>query len=165
MMNWALAQTEHPVIIRVPVAPLRSLGLEVDDDYSDLNTYQLVRSGSGTAIVAAGNMLSAALEAAEILEAEGIRPTVINPRFLSGIDEEMLSSLSEDHTAVLTVEDAILDGGMGQKIASFFGDRPMLVRNLGLPKIFIDGYKASELADKYHLTARGIAQQVREMFK
>lgn len=165
MTKWALEQTVHPVIIRVPVAPLMSLGIEVDDDYSDLNTYKLVRSGSDVAIVAAGTMLGTALKAAEILKAKGINPTVINPRFLSGIDEEMLSSLSEDHRAVLTVEDALLDGGMGQKIASFFADRPMLVRNLGIPKIFADGYSPKELADRFHLTPEGIADQAVEMFK
>lgn len=165
MVNWALRQTEHPVIVRVPVAPLLSLGIEVETDYSDLNSYSLVRSGHGVAVVAAGNMLSAALKAADILATEGITPTVINPRFLSGIDEEMLSSLSVDHSAVLTVEDAIVDGGMGQKIASFYGDRPMLVRNLGLPKEFMDGYKAKEIASRYHLAAEGIAAQIREMFK
>ena len=91
--------------------------------------------------------------------------TVINPRYLSGIDEEMLSSLSEDHRAVLTVEDAIVDGGFGQKVATFFGDRPMLVRNLGLPKTFMDGYDARTVAAQCHLTPEGIAQQVLEMFK
>ena len=165
MVNWALEQTQHPVIIRVPVAPLQSLGLAVDTDYSDLNTYQLVKSGHDIAIVAAGNMLATALQAAQILEKDGIEPTVINPRFLSGIDEEMLSALSEDHRAVITVEDAIIDGGMGQKIATFFADRPMLVRNLGLPKAFVDGYNAKEMAQKAHLTPEGIAQQAREMFK
>ena len=165
MVKWALDQTDHPVIIRVPVAPLTSLNLEVDTDYSDINTYSLVRSGHDVAIVAAGNKLAAALQAADILENEGIKPTVINPRFLSGIDEEMLSSLSEDHKAVLTVEDAIVDGGMGQKIATFFGDRPMLVRNLGLPKEFMDGYDRRRIAETYHLTPQGIASQVKEMFK
>lgn len=165
MARWALNQTEHPVVIRVPVAKPVSLGLEVDADYSDLNTYRMVRSGHRVAIVAAGNTLAAALKGADILQTKGITPTVINPRFLSGIDEEMLSALSSDHQAVLTVEDAILDGGMGQKIASFFADRPMLVRNLGLPKKFVDGYRASELAERYHLTPEGIAGQALEMFK
>lgn len=165
MLEWALTQKEHPVIIRVPVAPIESLGLDVDKDYSDLNTYQQVRSGSDVAIVAAGNMLRNALKAADLLSADGIHPTVINPRFLSGIDAEMLSALSPDHRAVITVEDAILDGGMGQKIASFYADRPMLVRNLGLPKMFVDGYDARKVADDAHLTPEGIAAQARQMFK
>lgn len=165
MMNWAIDQTDHPVIVRVPDPEVIDLDIPVDDDYSDLNTYQLVRSGSDIAIVAAGNMLPAALKAADILAADGISPTVINPRYLSGIDEEMLSALSEDHRAVLTVEDAIIDGGMGQKIASFFGDRPMLVRNLGLPKVFMDRYDDTVVKDAAHLTPEGIAALAREMFK
>lgn len=165
MVKWSLGQTDHPVVIRVPGGTPRSLSLEVDDDYSDLDTYRLVRSGRDVAIVAAGNMLAAALQAADLLEKDGVRPTVINPRYLSGIDREMLSSLSPDHRAVLTVEDAILDGGMGQKIASFFADRPMLVRNLGLPKAFLDRYDARKVADEAHLTPEGIASQVLEMFK
>ena len=56
MLNWSLEQREHPVIIRIPVAPLLSLGLDIDDDYSDLNTYSLVRSGHDVAVIAAGNM-------------------------------------------------------------------------------------------------------------
>lgn len=164
MVEWALDQTVYPVIIRVPEAPLASLGLEIDNDYSDLNTYRLVRSGHKIAIIAAGTMLANALKAADILSAEGIEPTVINPRFLSGIDEEMLSSLSPDHKAVITVDDAIIDGGFGQKVATFFADRPMLVRNLGLPKVFMDGYDARAVATECHLTAEGIAGQAREMF-
>lgn len=165
MVNWSLRQVDHPVIIRVPGAMPVSLGLDVDDDYSDLNTYRVVRSGSDIAIVGAGNMLANALKAADILAQKGINPTVINPRYLSGIDEELLSSLSPDHRAVLTVEDAILDGGMGQKIASFYADRPMLVRNLGLPKVFMDRYDARQVATDAHLTPDGIASQALQMFK
>ncbi len=165
MMNWAIDQTEHPVIVRVPDPEVVDLDIDVDDDYSDLNSYQMVRSGHDIAIVAAGNMLPDALKAADKLEAEGIKPTVINPRFLSGIDEEMLSALSEDHRAVLTVEDAILDGGMGQKIASFFADRPMLVKNLGLPKVFMDRYDADKVKNEAHLTVDGIVEQAKMMFK
>ena len=165
MMNWAVEQTDYPVIVRVPDPAVVDLDIEVDDDYSDLNSYRMVRSGHDIAIIAAGNMLPDALKAADKLEAEGIKPTVINPRFLSGIDEEMLSALSEDHRAVLTVEDAILDGGMGQKIASFFADRPMLVKNLGLPKVFMDRYDASKVKEEAHLTVDGIAEQAKIMFK
>lgn len=165
MTDWALTQREHPVVVRVPAAPVIDLDIEMSDDYSDLNTFSMVRSGSGVAIIAAGDMLAPALKAAETLAAEGKAPTVINPRFVSGLDEEMLSALSEDHTAVLTVEDGILDGGFGQKVAAFYGDRPMLVRCLGLRKEFMDRYDAAKVADAAGLTAEGIARNVREMFK
>lgn len=161
MVRWALRQTDRPVVIRVPGAMPQSLQLDIADDYSTINTYSRVRSGHGVAIVAAGATLGAALKATDMLAADGIHPTVINPRFVSGIDAEMLSSLSSEHTVVVTVEDALLDGGMGQKIASFYGDRPMLVRNLGLPKVFLDRYNPATVAADAHLTPEGIAEQVR----
>lgn len=165
MLGWAIKQRKYPVAVRVPVAPVMDLDYDLDTNYDDLNTFQQVVSGSKVAIIAVGNMLAPALKAAETLKGEGIEPTVINARFVSGLDTEMLSALSPDHTAVLTVEDGIIDGGFGQKVASFYGDRPMLVRNLGLPKEFMDRYNRAELLDKCHLTADGIAGQAREMFK
>ena len=92
MLKWALDQTKHPVAIRVPAIPVADLDIPVSDTYDDLNTFQQVRAGHGVAIIAVGNMLGNALKAADILKADGYEPTVINPRFLSGLDAEMLSS-------------------------------------------------------------------------
>lgn len=165
MLNWAMAQTSHPVVIHVPSMTPVSLPVPVDTDYSDLNTFSLVRSGSDVAVIAVGQTMVNALKAADMLAAEGTNVTVINPRFVSGLDEEMLSALTPDHKAVLTVEDSCLAGGFGEKVAAFYGDSPMLVRNLGLPREFLDRYDVSELAERCHLTAEGIADTVREMFK
>lgn len=164
MADWALTQTDHPVVIRIPAA-MDELDIPVDRNLDDLNTFQLVEGGRDIAIIAVGSMMKYALEAARKLRAEGINPTVINPRFVSGLDEEMLSSLSPDHRAVITVEDGILDGGFGQKVSAFYGDRPMLTLNLGLPKEFRDRFDVNKLADECHLTADGIADMARNMFK
>lgn len=160
MASWALDQTDHPVVIRVPGGKVQNLGIPVADDYSNLNTYVRVREGSQLAVIAAGHTLEIALKAADVIEKKyGFKPTVINPRFTSGIDAEMLGSLSPDHRAVITVEDALLDGGMGQKIAAFYANRPMLVSTLGLPKEFVDRYKASEVAAAARLTVDGIVEE------
>lgn len=164
MTKWALRQKEYPVVIRVPGVKVESLPIPVEEDYSDINTYRMVRTASGVAIVAAGAMLPVALQAADILEKEGKRVTVINPRFLNAVDAEMLSSLSPDHKGVVTVEDALIDGGMGQKIASFYGDRPMMVKNLGIEKKFLDRYDPRQVAQESKLTAEGIAETVRMMW-
>lgn len=166
MSDWALRQRRFPVALRVPAAPVMDIPEVVgQDNYDDLNTFSQVVSGHGIAIIAVGNMLSYALEANRILREKGYEPTVINPRFVSGLDEAMLSALSPDHTAVLTVEDGVLDGGFGQRVASFYGDTPMLVRSLGLPKQFADRYNAAELAARCRLTAQGIAEAAAEMFR
>ena len=165
MYHWALKQTDHPVVIRIPNQMIEIPDYKPDTDYSDINSFKQVEGGHGLAIIAVGPMLEYALEAAKQLRAKGINPTVINPRFVSGLDEEMLSALSPDHKAVITVEDGILDGGFGQKVAAFYGDRPMMVKCLGLPKEFHDKFNAEEFAEKCKLSTAGIVETALTMFK
>lgn len=164
MATWAMRQSDHPVVLRIP-ATVEKVDGPFDTDYSDLNTFRQVRSGHDVAIIAVGAMLPAALRAAEQLAAKGVEATVINPRFVSGIDEEMLSSLEPDHKAVITVEDGVLDGGFGEKIARFYSDRPMLVKCLGVRKQFLDKVNQQELAARSGLTADGIVEAYSTMFK
>lgn len=82
----------------------------------------------------------------------GFTPTLINPRFASGIDKELLESLSERHQMVITMEDGILSGGFGEKIASFYGSSDMKVKNYGLDKKFYDRYDPNELLKEVGMT-------------
>lgn len=132
MSAWAVRQQGRAIVLAVST-PLPQLDYELDTEYDAANTSQQVREGHGVAVIAAGTTLQAALEASDRLAAEGKKLTVINARFLSGIDCALLSSLEPDHQAVLTVEAGELNGGYGQKVAAFFGDRPMLVRCLAKP--------------------------------
>lgn len=75
-----------------------------------------------------------------------------NPRFASGIDKELLESLSERHQMVITMEDGILSGGFGEKIASFYGSSDMKVKNYGLDKKFYDRYDPNELLKEVGMT-------------
>jgi 1-deoxy-D-xylulose-5-phosphate synthase len=77
---------------------------------------------------------------------------LINPRFASGIDKELLESLSERHQMVITMEDGILSGGFGEKIASFYGSSDMKVKNYGLDKKFYDRYDPNELLKEVGMT-------------
>jgi 1-deoxy-D-xylulose-5-phosphate synthase len=166
MLKWSINQEKYPVAIRVPSPAPIDLPIEVDDDYSSINSFKVVNKGSGIAIIAAGSMLAEALGALEILKSKNINPTVINPRFLTGIDEAMLSELTTMHDAVITVEDGILNGGFGEKIARFYGsDKDMLVECMGLPKQFYDRYNPNELCRQYGLTASGIADKVEQLSK
>lgn len=164
MTDWAIGQRNRPVAVRVPTQGLFDFDYDLDIDYgTDVTTSQCVVSGSRVAVIAVGNMLTPALKAAEVLKNEGISPTVINARFVSGVDKDLLESLVADHTAVLTVEDGTVDGGYGQKVASFLADKPVRVRNLGLPKEFADRYDVAALLADCHLTAEGIAATAREL--
>ena len=158
VLRWSVEQTRHPVMIRMPVMGYDESPYAVRTDYSELNTYQVVREGSEVAILGAGNFAQLASVAADELEKEGIHATVVNPIFLSGLDTALLDSLKEKHRLILTLEDGILEGGFGQKIAAYYGmDANVRVRNYGIAKEFHDRYDASELARAHHLTAEQIA--------
>ena len=158
VLRWSVTQTAHPVMIRMPVGGYEESPYAVRTDYSDLNKYQVVQEGAEAALIGAGNFAALASAAAAQLEAEGIHATVVNPIFLSGLDTVLLERLKEKHSLILTLEDGILDGGFGQKIATYYGmNAHIRVRCCGLSKEFHDRYSASELAREYHLTAEQIA--------
>ena len=166
VLRWSIAQTSHPVMIRMPVGGYEESPYDVRTDYSDLNTYQVVQEGAEVAIIGVGNFAALASEAAALLEKEGIQATVVNPIFLSGLDTALLKRLKEKHRLILTLEDGILDGGFGQKIAAYYGmDTQISVRNYGLSKAFHDRYSASELARAHHLTAEQIAADTLSAWK
>ena len=166
VLRWSVAQTSHPVMIRMPVGGYEESPYDVRTDYSDLSTYQVVQEGAEVAIIGVGNFAALASETAALLEKEGIQATVVNPIFLSGLDTALLKRLKEKHRLILTLEDGILDGGFGQKIAAYYGmDTQISVRNYGLSKEFYDRYRASELARAHHLTAEQIAADTLSAWK
>ena len=133
----------------------------VDTDYSVLNRYQVVQKGSGTAVVALGDFFQLGEEVAAAIGAKtGVTPTLINPRYITGLDEKLLKQLTEDHAFVVTLEDGILDGGFGEKIARFYGPSNMKVFNYGLKKEFLDRYAVEDVMKENHLSPELILQDL-----
>jgi len=89
---------------------------------------------------------------AKLQSEAGVNATLINPRYITGLDVDMLESLKKEHQVVVTLEDGVLDGGFGEKIARYYGDTSMRVLNFGLRKEFVDRYVASELMQANRLT-------------
>ena len=166
VLRWAIEQTEHPVMIRTPFGGYAESPYPVRTDYSRLNKSVVVTEGADVALIGVGNFAALATTAAEELAHSGIHATVINPLCLSGLDAELLTRLKEKHRLIITVEDGILDGGFGEKIAAFYGaDRDVVVKSYGLPKAFFNRYDPAALARAHHLTAPQIAADVRVMLK
>ena len=165
VLLWAVEQREHPVMIRMPYTGYDESPYPVRADYGMLNKSIVVTEGADVALIGVGNFAALASAAAEELAHEGLHATVINPLYLSGLDAELLDSLRAKHRLILTVEDGILDGGFGQKVAAFYGAQDSVrVKNYGLPKKFFNRYTPAALAREYHLTAEQIAADVlREM--
>ena len=165
MLDWSIAQTEHPVAIRVPGGELVSDGVAVTKDFSQLNTYEVTQNGSKVAVIGLGTFYSLAREVAAKLKAEkNIDATVINPYYITGVDEALLEELKKDHDAVITLEDGILDGGFGEKIARFYGNSDVKVYNYGLKKEFLDRYDVNEVLKENHLTAEQIVEDIFSLY-
>lgn len=161
MLDWSIEQTEYPVAIRIPCNGVISAKEKVDTDYTVLNQYQVKERGSKIAILALGDFFQIGEELAEEMKKKmGIMPTLINPRYITGIDKELLKELKKEHDTVITLEDGVLDGGFGEKIARFYGTSEIKVYNYGLKKEFIDRYNLEDVLTENHLTVPQILKDI-----
>ena len=161
MMRWAIQQREHPVAVRVPGVVVESRQEPFDTDYSMLNRYRVTQQGRRVAILALGSFYGLGEAVRTKLEADaGLQATLINPRYITGLDTDLLESLKTDHQIVVTLEDGVLDGGFGEKIARYYGDSAMRVLNFGLRKEFADRYVAAELMRANRLTDTQIVKDI-----
>ena len=162
MLDWSIDQKEHPVLILIPGNAVAHRA--ADKSFSNINKYKVEQQGEKVAIIALGDFYQKGEEAAAAIEKElGFKPTLINPRFASGLDKELLDNLKSRHSLVITLEDGIVDGGFGEKIASYYGPSDMKVINLGLEKKFYDRYNPQQLLESLGITAKRIVERVKEI--
>lgn len=166
MLDWSVEQNNHPVAIRVPSKQLISTGIKDTTDYSILNKYKVEEKGNKVAIMALGSFFELGKKVKKALkEKMGIDATLINPRFITGIDEELLESLKDNHELVITLEDGVIDGGFGEKIAHFYGASNMKVLNFGARKEFTDKTPLNDLYERYHLKEDLIVSDIAKCIK
>ncbi len=166
MLNWSVNQNAHPVAIRVPAASVKTRGIDVPTDYEQvMNRFEVAHRGSQVALIGVGNFFALAEATAEKLKDSGIDASVVNPRFLTSLDEEWLEEIRADHSLVVTMEDGVLDGGYGEKVARYYGPSAMRVKNYGVRKEFIDHYNIKEEFLRNRLTADQIAADVVDLLK
>ena len=163
MLNWGLKQNEHPVVIRVPLAVTK--GGKAEESYGDLNRYQLVKQGSKVAVLALGSFFELGESVVAELKEQGIDATLVNPRYITGVDEKLLMELAKNHQVVATLENGELDGGFGEKIASFYGASKVKVLNFGAKKEFTDRVPYAELMKRYHLAPEQIIADIMNVLK
>lgn len=154
MFDWAMNQKEHPVVIRTPGGRVNHSSRPVNTDFY---RYEVARQGSDIAILAEGAMFANAEKAAELLRKQGLNPTLINPRILSEVDTRTLDTLI-GYRHVVTVDDGIIDGAFGEKVAAYLADKGTKVTCLGLKKEFMDRYDYGKVLEDNNLTPEGIAK-------
>lgn len=162
MLDYALEQTEHPVVIRVPFGAVVSSGKVDETDYSLLNKFDVVEEGSDIAIIGLGNFYHLGKKVKEQLKSQNINATLINPKFITGVDENVLNKLKGNHKLVITLEDGCVDGGFGEKISRFYGNSDVKVLNFGGKKEFTDRVPLNVLYKRYHLTPELIIDDIKK---
>lgn len=160
MLDWSLAYKEHPVAIRVPVGATVPAARPVQTDYSELNRYEVVERGKDVAILGLGNFFALGEQVHRLLQAQGIQATLVNPRYISGIDTELLDNLAADHRLVVTLEDGALEGGFGEKIARYYGPTAVKTHCYGARKTFVDRYSPQDFLAANRLVDTMIAEDV-----
>lgn len=164
MLHWSMNQREHPVAIRVPACGVLSDGKAVTKDFGKLNTYEVTQAGSDVAFIGLGSFYPLAQQAAaEYEKRTGVRPTVINPYYITGLDKELLAQLGKTHKTVVTLEDGVLDGGFGQKIAAYYGGTDTKVLCYGLQKEFLDRYDVQSVLEENRLTSAQISDDLQNL--
>lgn len=162
MLDYALEQTEHPVVIRVPFGAVVSSGKVDETNYSLLNKFDVVEEGSEIAIIGLGNFYHLGKKVKEQLKSQNINATLINPKFITGVDENVLNKLKGNHKLVITLEDGCVDGGFGEKISRFYGNSDVKVLNFGGKKEFTDRVPLNVLYKRYHLTPELIIDDIKK---
>lgn len=166
MLEWGMNEQDHPVAIRIPAMGIVASGIEDTTDYSKLNKYQVAKTGKDVVVIALGDFYQLGESVvAKLSKENGIEATLINPKYITGIDEELLESLKKEHKLVITLEDGILDGGFGEKIARYYGPSDMKVINYGIKKEMLDRYVPEELMKKNRLTDVQMVEDILSIIK
>lgn len=160
MLEWSIKQNKYPVSIKMPCNGVISSSREFSTDYDTLNRYSVTKEGFKVAILGLGDFYQLGEDVVSALKEHSIDATLINPRYITGLDCKLLESLKNNHEVVITLEDGVLDGGFGEKISRFYGSSNMKVLNFGLKKQFLDRYNVEEVLKENHLTTPQIVNDI-----
>ena len=162
MLEWGLEQRERPVIIRVPGIQTVSRDVALPSAYGQPTDYEVVEHGTIVAILALGKFFGLGAGVQKRLAAEhGIQATLINPRCYSALDEKTLRTLpTYGHRLIVTLEDGVLDGGFGEKVARFYSGTNIKTLCYGAKKEFVDNIPTAELYERYRLTEQQIMADI-----
>ena len=121
--------------------------------------------GKDVAVLALGNFFTLGEKVCAVLREKGIDATLVNPRYITGVDTALMESLKSDHRVVVTLEDGAVEGGFGEKIARHFGSSDMKVLCYGVKKEFKDGFRYDEILTANRLTVPQITDDILSALK
>lgn len=154
MMEWAIKQRKHPVAIKMPTKKV-PVGEEVKRDYTEIK-YD-IKPGKDIAVLALGDMYN--MLGKEV--AEKLGASLVNPISANILDKETLDKLADENKIIITLEDNLLDGGFGEKVASYLGNKHVKVLNYGQKRVYTDQIPLNIILKNNRMTVDQIVEDVK----
>lgn len=154
MMTWAIKQRKHPVAIKMPTKAVPENG-DAQEDYSEI-TYQ-IKPGKDVAVLALGDMYAMLGEKV----AQELNATLVNPVSANILDKDALDKLAKENKVIVTIEDNTLDGGFGEKVASYLGDKDVKVLNYGQKRVYTDQTPLKDILKDNRMTVEQIVEDIK----
>ncbi|WP_456274095.1 1-deoxy-D-xylulose-5-phosphate synthase [Bacillus sp. AK031] len=166
MVNTAVKYDDGPIALRFPRG--NGYGVKMDKDLKTIpiGEWEVLKDGEDTAILTFGTTIPMALEAAEQLEKEGISVKVVNARFIKPLDEQMLTDIMGQNMPILTIEEAVLQGGFGSAVLEFAHDhgfKEVTIERIGIPDKFIEHGSVKELLNEIGMTTENVIDRIHSM--
>ena len=163
MVNTAIQYDDGPIAMRYPRG--NGYGVKMDEELKTIpiGSWEELKPGKDVAILTFGTTIPMAMEAAEVLEKKGISVKVINARFIKPLDEDMLHKLMQKNMPILTIEEAMLEGGFGSAILEFAHDHnyhSIVIDRMGIPDKFIEHGSVNKLLEEISLTTNDVITKV-----
>lgn len=166
MVNTAIKYDDGPIALRFPRG--NGIGVPLDNELKEIpiGSWEVIRKGTDAVILTFGTTIQMALDAAEELEKENISVKVVNARFIKPMDTAMLHDLFKEGKPILTIEEAILQGGFGSAVlefASSYKYHNVQVSRIGIPDLYVEHGDVDKLLEEIHLTKDESVKRIREM--
>lgn len=168
MVNTAIQYDKGPIAMRFPRG--NGIGVLMDENFKNIpiGTWEILRDGDDVAILTFGTTIPMAFEAATILEKQGIHVKIVNARFIKPLDEKILAEILNADMPILTIEEAVLQGGFGSAILEYANDHGYSSANIdrmGIPDQFIEHGSVDKLLDEIGLTTDTAVEKIKKLAK
>lgn len=168
MVNTAIQYDKGPIAMRFPRG--NGIGVPMDENFKNIpiGTWEILRDGDDVAILTFGTTIPMAFEAATILEKQGIHVKIVNARFIKPLDEKILAEILNADMPILTIEEAVLQGGFGSAILEYANDHGYSSANIdrmGIPDQFIEHGSVDKLLDEIGLTTDTAVEKIKKLAK
>lgn len=166
MVKTAMDYNGGPIALRYPRG--NGLGVTMDEHMEALpiGSWEVLKPGTDAVILTFGTTIPMAIDAADKLAEQGISAEVVNARFIKPMDEGMLHAIFKRDVPVITLEEAILQGGFGSAVLEFAHDNGYhnaTIDRMGIPDQFIEHGDVAELMDEIHLNSDQLVQNVKNL--